>query len=319
MTNKIAFVAWTLTKRSKVLAGYLNADIITYKKYFSNSFLRLMHYKILAILTMLKLFHQKYDTIFVQIPPIQAALTTFIYCKITGTKLIFDTHSGIFFPKGLHQKIYLCLYRFITKHITLNIVHNDSIFIRSSLKNAPSVVLEDKISYQPSRHIRLERLKISVICGYGKDEPIQEILVAVDLLPDIEFYFTGDSTKLKFEKPVSNIHLTGYLSDKDYENCLRTADVIVVLTTRPDTVLCGDYEAVGLEKPLITSNTQTLRKYFYKGTIFTSNDSKSIAEAINTATQNLDKLSKEISELKKEKEENWEKQFAIVQRVLSEK
>ncbi len=319
MANKIAFVAWVLTTRSKVLAQHLNADIISYRKHFSNPILRLIHYKFLSILTIIKLSRKKYDTIFVQIPPIQAALTAFFYTKITGTKLIFDTHSGIFFPKGLHQRLYFSLYCSMTRHIKLNIVHNESILKRLSFKNTPIVLLEpfQAISHSYPQRERTD-LNITMICGYGKDEPIQEMLSAAALLPNYKFYLTGDFTKSKIDKNQipQNVIPTGYLSDQEYEGFLRKMDIIIVLTTRPDTVLCGAYEAIGLGIPLITSDTFALRKHFYKGTIFTSNDSESIAEAINTATQNLDKLSKEISELRKEKEENWEKQFAIVQQHL---
>lgn len=77
MINKVAFVAWTLTKRSKVLAEHLNADIITYQKLFSNPMLRLLHYKLLSMITVVKLCRKKYNTIFIQIPPIQSAITVF--------------------------------------------------------------------------------------------------------------------------------------------------------------------------------------------------------------------------------------------------
>ena len=90
-----------------------------------------------------------------------------------------------------------------------------------------------------------------------------------------------------------------------------------MLTTRPETVLCGAYETVGLEKPLITSDTQTLRKYFNKGTIFTKNDANSIVEAINITRQNLNKLHNEMTKLRKEKVLTWEQQFESVTKILN--
>lgn len=207
----------------------------------------------------------------------------------------------------------------MVKHISLNIVHNDSILHRKCLKNTNSIILEDKIPYLPLSYELNQRLKIAVICGYGDDEPIKEILNAAQLLPDLNFYLTGRSNKLKNTLISKNVHLTGYLRDKDYENLLRTVDIILVLTIRPETVLCGAFEAVGLEKPLITSDTPTLRKYFYKGTTFTKNDTLSIVEAVNKIRQNLHKLHDEMVELRKEKEITWQKQFEPVLKLLSEK
>jgi len=315
MPNKITFVAWNITKRSKVLAEHLNAETITYR-IPANRIFKLFNYPFLILLTFSELLHQKPDIIFVQLPPIQVSIPTYLYSKLFRKKLIFDTHSGIFFTQGLHQRLYLRLYCKMIKHINLNIVHNESIISRDCLRNTPSIVLECKIPFRPSEHKKNTPLKLTVVCGYGKDEPIQEILQAAQLTPDIKFYLTGNSTKLKNKRRPENVELTEYLSDIEYENFLQTTDIIIVLTTRPDTVLSGAYEAVGLEKPLITSNTKTLTQYFYKGTIFTANDAKSIAEAVNQARKNLDKLHIEMKMLRKEKEIIWQKQFEPVEKIL---
>ncbi len=316
MNSKIFFTAWNITKRSIVLAEHLKAKIITYQ-IPTNRFLKLFNYPFLVLLTFYKLIQQRPRIIFAQLPPFQISIPTYLYCKLFRKKLIFDTHSGLFFPKGLHQRFYLSVYCQMIKYINLNIVHNDSIFNRECLKNTNSIVLEDKIPFPSSVYIPNPNLKIVVICGYGGDEPIKEALNAAQLLPDVNFYLTGKSNKLKNISFSKNVQLTGYLKDKDYEDLLRTADIILVLTTRPETVLCGAYETVGLEKPLITSDTQTLRKYFNKGTIFTKNDANSIVEAINITRQNLNKLHNEMTKLRKEKVLTWEQQFESVTKILN--
>jgi glycosyltransferase involved in cell wall biosynthesis len=316
MNSKISFTAWNITKRSKVLAEYTKAKIISYQ-IPTNRFLKLFNYPFLILLTFYKLIQQRPSIIFTQLPPFQISLPTYLYCKLFRKKLIFDTHSGIFFPKGIHQNFYLLMYCQMIKHINLNIVHNDSILNRACLKNSNSIVLEDKIPFSPSSYKPNPHLKIVVICGYGADEPINAVLIAAQLLPDIDFYLTGKSNKLKSTLISKNVQLTGYLDDTEYENLLRTADIIIVLTTRPDTVLCGAYEAVSVEKPLITSDTQIIKKYFYKGTIFTVNNTESIAQAITEARKNLDKLHTEMASLRKEKELTWQKQFEPVAGILN--
>jgi hypothetical protein len=316
MNSKITFAAWNITKPSIVLAKHIKAKIISYQ-IPTNRFLKLFNYPFLILLTFYKLIQQRPNIIFAQIPPFQISIPTYFYSKLFRKKLIFETHSGIFFPKGIHQKFYLFIYCQMIKHINLNIVHNDFILNRACLKNTNSIVLEVKIPFSSSAYIPNPNLKIVVICGYGDDEPIKEVLNTAQLLPDVSFYLTGKSNKLKNTSISKNVQLTGYLKNQNYEDLLRTTDITLVLTTRPETVLCGAYETVGLEKPLITSDTPTLRKYFNKGTVFTNNDSRSIAEAVNIGRQNLNKLHNEMVELRKEKEIIWEQQFKPVNEILN--
>lgn len=318
MTDKIAFIAYNITRRSKVLAEHMHADIIT-TKVSSVQVFRLMNYLLLGFLTLLKLTSEKYDTVFVQLPPIHAAFPAYLYSKIFRKQLIFDTHSGIFFVQTWYQKIYRSLYSSMIKHIALNIVHNDAILQQPNLKNTNTIVLENKISLLPLQLNQNPKFMITVICGFGKDEPFREIIATARSLPDIQFNLTGDSKKLPRQLLPSNLHLTGFLSDNDYLQLLKDSRLIMILTNRFETVLSGAYEATEFTKPMIISDTPTLRKYFYKGAVYTENNTQSIIQAIKTAQENLSQLYTGIQELRKEKSESWQAQFAPVARILEEK
>lgn len=318
MDKNIAFLAYNLTRRSKVLAEHLRAQIIT-AKVSPSLIIRLLNYPFLLFLTFLNLVSKNFDLVFVQLPPVHTAIPAYLYCKLFHKQLIFDTHSGIFLNRGLHQKLYLKIYCAMIKHIDLNIVHNDAILKQNCLENSKSVILEDKIQFSPTEFKQNPSLIITVICGYGRDEPMPEIIKTCQALPDINFFLTGHSNKLKKKTLPSNIHLTGYLSDIEYEQLLKNSSLIMVLTTRFDTVLCGAYEAVGLTKPLIISDTPTLRKYFSKGVIYTANNTKAIVQSIKTAQQELARLYSEIVLLRQEKTETWQKQFEPIQKVLESK
>ncbi|MBS4015014.1 MAG: hypothetical protein KGZ86_01035 [Candidatus Latescibacteria bacterium] len=316
MAKKTAFLAYNITQRSKVLAECLQAKIIT-AKVSSVPVVRLLNYPLLIFLTFLNLVAEKFDTVFVQLPPIHAAFPAYLYCKMFRKQLIFDTHSGIFFTHNWYQKIYLNLCSSMIKHIALNIVHNEDLLKQVLLKDTNTVVLEDKIPFSPSQFKPGTQTAITVICGYGKDEPIQEIIKTARSLPDLQFNLTGNSKKLDKLSLPSNIRLTGYLSDTDYLQILKDSSLIMVLTNRLNTVLCGAYEAVGLTRPLIISDTPTLRKYFYKGVVHTENKTPSIIQAINNAQQNLTRLYSEIVQLRDEKTESWQKQFEPVRELLT--
>jgi glycosyltransferase involved in cell wall biosynthesis len=304
-----------MTTRSKILARHLDAKVIKVR-ISTNRFVRLLNYPFLAFITFLNLMHKKFDAVFVQLPPIQAALPAYLYCKIFKKKIIFDSHSGIFFYPGLHQKLYFRHYCSVVKHINLNLVHNQAILDRLCLKNTPSVLLEDKIYLTPSPINASLLVKIAVICGYGKDEPIQEIIESARNLPDVQFFLTGKSKKINIIHKPNNINFTGYLADSDYGKLLQSVNIIMALSNREDTVLCGAYEAVGLTKPLITSDTLVLKTYFNKGTIHTANNAQAIVQAIKTAQANLERLYNEMLVLRKEKIETWQKQFEPVEALL---
>ena len=60
---------------------------------------------------------------------------------------------------------------------------------------------------------------------------------------------------------------------------LFSVDAVMVLSTAIHTMLCGCYEALGAEKPLITSNQIVLREYF-SGAVFVENTTIGISNGI---------------------------------------
>ena len=76
------------------------------------------------------------------------------------------------------------------------------------------------------------------------------------------------------------MRLTGFIPDAEYLGLLRGADAILVLTREDHTMQRGGYEAVALEKPLITSHWSLLREVFSRGTVHVDNSVASIVAAV---------------------------------------
>ena len=89
------------------------------------------------------------------------------------------------------------------------------------------------------------------------------------------------------------------MSSKEFYSCLFRSQVVLDITTHENCLLCGAYEAMSACKPLVTSNSQILRTYFNKGTIYTEHDAGKIADAIRKAYETKDLLSQEICVWKK--------------------
>ena len=85
-----------------------------------------------------------------------------------------------------------------------------------------------------------------------------------------------------------------------------------------DCLVCGAYEAVALGKLVILSDTEALKNYFYRGAVYTENNSRKIAAAITYALKNKEKLAKEISLLKDDLERDWNKKFSKLLALLDE-
>ena len=97
------------------------------------------------------------------------------------------------------------------------------------------------------------------------NEPIEEVLTAMLSLQEqnVFLYVSGNYKKLsksvRNRAPSNFIFTEYYLPDEALVSLLYSVDMAMALTTAYFCVLCGCYEAVAAEKPLITSNKNVLR------------------------------------------------------------
>jgi glycosyltransferase involved in cell wall biosynthesis len=143
-----------------------------------------------------------------------------------------------------------------------------------------------------------------VVNTFSRDEPVEKVLNAAKNIPNISFDITGDVNHVSrslWDDAPPNVHFTSWLSNEEYASLLRTATAVMVLTTRDHTMQRGAYEAMALEKPLITSDWPLLRKTFNKGTIHVDNTVAGITAGIETAVRNHKSLALEMKSLRLER------------------
>jgi glycosyltransferase involved in cell wall biosynthesis len=240
--------------------------------------------------------------------------------------LVVDRHSN-FSPltnSRFLNHIYITLSNFTLKKSDLTIVTNQ--YLKHVVESAGgrSMVLEDKIPILKKNTNKQLKGKNNLlyICSFDRDEPYEEVFNASKLInSDICIYVTGNYNKIKsncFNTATSdNLVLLGYLSDDDYLDYLFAVDAVIVLTTWDYTLLCGAYEAVAAEKPLILSNKKDLVNYFNKGVLKTENNMSDIALSINNVIKERPTLTKEIQRLKFELNNNWILKFNSVQNTIN--
>jgi hypothetical protein len=243
---------------------------------------------------------------------IRIALLAILMKPLLRYSIVVDCHYAGIIPSSIIPGFLHFLYSYIHRNADLIIVTNNphADIVRTS--GGRPFILQDRIPnpvFTEHRPESSKNKKVVCICSYNSDEPIDEILNAAELLhnKNITIYMTGDSRGKFSQKEIAdNVILTGYLFDEKYWQLLWECDLVVDLTTRENCLLCGAYEAVAVEKPMVLSNSSALRGYFTKGAVFTENIDVNIALSINSALDSLNFLTQQSKELKIELKLNWE-------------
>jgi len=139
------------------------------------------------------------------------------------------------------------------------------------------------------------------ICSYEADEPFEAVFQAAELLSQDGFrvFASGNFKRVGIQpEQYPHVELMGFVSEEKFYQQLYASELVIDLTENEDCLVCGAYEAMVAEKPLVTSRTEALRKFFDSGTVFSGHDSASIAEAVRNAYDHRNKLVAEIREWK---------------------
>lgn len=320
--SKSIWITWERQRRSIELANVFNTKLYI----LESSLLFALRYILLSIRTLLILIKDKPKIVFSQNPSIVLAALLCIFKKIFGYKLIIDRHSNFKLltldDKKVKWRIFHYLSKFSIRKADLTFVTNDFLYDLVNSWGGRSFILQDKLPMlNLGSAIRLNGEKnIVFISTFSGDEPILEVINAAKLINNNWIiYITGKPKKefLLADLP-RNIRLTGFLPEKDYQSLLMSADILMVLTTAEHTLTCGAYEGVSLSKPLIVSDTEAIRGYFYKGAAYSKPDSNSISTAIKYADLNIEMLKKDIIELKEEINIDWNKRFNRLGAIINE-
>lgn len=319
------FISWDMNQtRSENLAFYLGATyycVCPFEKKigtFRYCFL-LLKYFIASLKTLRVLKKERPDIIFVQNPPIFAALIVWTYCRTSKAQYVIDTHSGAITWK--RWAFFEWLHKLLSKGALINLLHNEPLAHKVASWGAPSMTLSDA----PTRLVTdrtyplRDGFNAAVICSYSRDEPIEVVLEAARQMPLINFYITGHIRRASnsiINGVSENVLLTDYLPKNEYVALLTGCSVVICLTLDNDTMQCGAHEAMDLGRPIITSNWPVLQKYFSKGTIHIDNKAKSLEYAINEIRKDYKYYCEQIQILRKERQSTWEKQLSKLMKIL---
>jgi glycosyltransferase involved in cell wall biosynthesis len=283
----------------------------------------LVRYVWQSIYTLWILFRKRPKTIIVMAPPLPLVALAWIVSKLTQARLVIDAHTGVFNDPKWAWTIGTFLW--FARRSTATIVTSRQLVDKLEQAGVKAISLHDPpitLSLKTRTDVASDELvKESVIapCSFSSDEPIHAIIAAAKELPSVTFYITGRTPKGFSASSLNiptNVTFTGYLPDEAFHNLLRSAGMVLALTTRELTMQRAGYEALAYHKPLLTSNTQVLRDYFTQGTVFTSPHPADIRAGVLECLENRDSLASDMAALHHQKLTSWDAELDHIKKLM---
>ena len=303
-------IAWApYLRRSQVFAREMGCKLylIHYLRYQSYPYAPIK-YVLQTVRTILVLLRERPQVIHVANPPFVSGLVVAGYCLLSRAKYILDHHTGAF------HRIWrwaLPVQKLLARHAASNIVVNLHWATIVQSWGGHVTVLVDPFGDLPlgSPFPVKEGFNMVYVNTFAPDEPLDAVLGAAALLPDIRFYITGDLRRARknFTKELpSNVICTGFMPDDQYIGLLRAADAIMALSIWDYTLQRGGCEAISVGRPLVTSDWPYLRQVFSEGTIFVPNTIDGIREGILEMRRDCTMLQEGIRSLRMKKKKEWD-------------
>ncbi len=306
------WISWHYHRRSDFLAREFGCD---YYHFGTSARNRLARYLQSIGKTVKVIRSRRPEVLFVQNPSIVLVSLAVFMKPFFRYILVNDLHTPYITLPGIISNIFWAVQRFCIRHAEITVVTNESFRKQLDMDRVmilPDAMPEFDIDQQAGP---LEGTNILYVCTFAEDEPFGNVFSAAKLLSDgINIFVTGnyDKAGIDPEDAPVNIHLTGYLPDREYLALLKSVDIVMVLTEQEGCIVCGGYEGVSLLKPLVLSDTETLRGYFSKGAVYVRHDPRSIADGIAEAAGKIEKLEAELRSFKSSLKVRWREDFDLV-------
>ena len=315
-SRPITILTWDpVCRRSVTLAHALGQPLHTvHYLWYRRPWIAPVKYLAQTVKTYFVLRRERARTVLVSNPPVFAVLAVYCYCRLSGARYVVDAHTGVFFERKWRWLLWLT--RFLSRRAVLTIVTNAHLAQVVESWGAAAFVLEDGLpqlqTHGPAFPLDPSTFNVAAVFSFYEDEPIESMLAVSDLPPSVRIYITGDSRAWTSQAAAisAQMTLTGFLSEHDYASLLQQCDAVIVLCTRPHTMLCGAYEAAAAGKPLVTSDWPEMRAYFNQGTIFVGNSTRSIEDAIRLAYGKRQDLAREMCVLRDALQGAWREKLA---------
>jgi hypothetical protein len=226
----------------------------------------------------------------VMAPPVFAPLTTLAVARWRRVRVAIDAHSGAFNDDRWRWSFGIMAW--VARRADALIVTNAELLADVDVGSTPVIVLHDPLNEVIEAEGRCPaptRPRVLFPASGAADEPLEAVAeVARRLRDEVEIVVTGG----RIPEPLVRAGVTapGFVPRPDYLAWLRSADVVLALTTRAATMQRAAYEAAELGRALVCSDTKVLREAFGAMAEMTTNDPDGMEAAIRRALSDRDRL-----------------------------
>ena len=296
--SEAIWVTWENQTRNRSLSTKLGVDLYV----FLSEQPRLARYIVCACKTLAVVWRKRPAVVFAQNPSIVLVYLLLLFKHLFRYLLVIDAHYvGIVAPRG--RSLFQAALDFCNRHSDFVIVTNEAHRSYIESVGGRALTCEDPLPdiRRYARTVPSESRTVFLICSFDKDEPYACLLEATRILENEGFVFcmSGNYKKAGISpKDWPRVQLMGYIPQSDFYERLGAAQIVVDLTDNENCLLCGAYEAMALEKPLVTSKTFSLQKYFTGGTVFVEHRPEAIADGIKRAYERRQELRRQIKDWK---------------------
>jgi glycosyltransferase involved in cell wall biosynthesis len=235
----------------------------------------------------------------VQLPPFPALLVVVLSRLGRRTRVMGDLHSGVFLYSRWRWARAPTLW-LLRRHAA--IVTNEANADVCRQAGVAVFLLDDPLEPPPTPAVEAAgHPSVLVVLSYEYDEPVHEILRAAATLPATPFVLSGAPPEPVRRAAPANVVFTGFLPRTEFLARLRASSLVVALTTEPDTMQRGAYEALENGVPVVTSDSRVLRDYFRDAAVYARPTPEGIAAAVAEALPRRDELRRRVLALRDEK------------------
>lgn len=298
--KRCVWIAWEDQIRNVSMSSGLGAKLFV----LLSSRGRLMRYMSCSCRTVAILWRERPSVVFAPNPSIVLTYLLLAMKYAFQYKFVIDAHfAGVVAPRG--HRLFQGALDFANRRADLVIVTNDAHKRCVEALGGTSIACEDPLP-EIGRYIEfyddaVDRKTAFFICSFDVDEPYLEAFEAARLLrgDGYSFLVSGKYQKAGIDPAVwPEVMFMGFVPTRDFYEKLASSDVVIDLTNQDNCLLCGAYEAMALEKPLVTSNQPALRDYFAAGTVFVEHSAEEIAAGVRSAYEKRGALRAEIKRWK---------------------
>lgn len=309
--------------RADDLAVALGTELVSFGWQTKSPILVPLRYGVQFTQTVATLLRESPDVIVTQHTHPFCSLAAVLYGRLLGKVVVTDCHNGPFVDRIWQRWPWAAIHRFVYANATLNLVHNEGIrqHVTAALR-LPGVfrVLHDPIpDVTAESDPSVPQPSIMAICSFAADEPVEALLRATTLLPDVLFFITGDASRLNAKLARlrgDNVRFTGFLSNEAFDRLLASVTGALALSTRDNLLMRACHEALGAAVPLVTTDGPVAREYLSLGTVFVTNDAESIAAGVRQAVEEATQLRAEMARLREERKARWRESIEALRSEL---